>query len=259
MNETNLTENYRIFFSNIGYARGINGLLRDHLIYGYRHFYCPPWVQDEVLLQINNLIAQKDPDLCCFVEIDQGFLKKPGHDQLPKLLGNKYGFFNIENKYAQNSLLRNLILTKGKSNAFMSKKNLEFEKIYFDFGIKKLIYKIKIKENITLFFSHFSLKKKIREKQLQQVKKLFEQTPGEVIFLGDFNILKGLEELKPLLDQNNLVLLNDPTKPTFTFHKSHLLLDLCICTKTIAPFINLQIHPQPYSDHAALTLDIKFS
>lgn len=237
----------RIFFSNLGYARGINGCLRHHLIYSYRHFYCPIDTQEKILSQAGELIARENPDLCCFVEIDKGHI-----DFLAK---EKFNFFDSENKYGKKSLLRKLALTKGKGNGFMAKTKMEFEKIFFDFGVKKLIYKIRLREDLTLFFAHFSLNEKMRKMQLRQVKKLFEETKGEIIFLGDFNILKGLKELDSLL-HHNLILLNDPAQTTFNFHKSFLLLDLCLCTKKIAPFLKLTIHQQPYSDHAALTLDI---
>lgn len=244
-----LTKNYRIFFSNIGYAKGINGGLKHHLLYAYRHFYCPPHTQEKVLSQLDNLIKKENPDLCCFVEIDKNL------DQLSRLTEN-YDFFDIENKYGENSWLRTLTATKGKCNAFMTKTATNFGKFYFDCGVKRLIYKINLEENLTVFFAHFSLNKSMRQKQLLQVKQIFSDTKGEVVFLGDFNILKGLRELEPLLGEN-LILLNDPTKMTFNFHRSFLLLDLCLCTKNIAPFLNLTVHPQPYSDHAALTLDIK--
>lgn len=241
---------FRILFSNLGYATGINGCLRHHLLYSYRHFYCPIDTQEKVLSQLNLLIEKENPDLCCFVEINKD------QNHLNFLAGKKFPFFDVENKYGKKSFLRKFTPTKGKSNGFMSKVLLNYEKIFFDSGFKKLIYKISLGENLTLFFSHFSLQESVRKRQMQQVKKLFAETEGEIIFLGDFNILKGLQELEPLLHQN-LILLNDREKPTFTFYKSSLLLDLCLCTKGIAPYLNLTIHPQPYSDHAALLLEIE--
>jgi hypothetical protein len=77
---------------------------------------------------------------------------------------------------------------------------------------------------------------------------------GEVIFLGDFNILSGLEEITPLLDHGRFVLLNQQDIPTFFFHKRKLVLDLCVCSRTIGKKAVLKVIPQPYSDHAALIL-----
>ena len=123
------------------------------MLFSYHHLYCPIGTQEKVLAQVNTLIEKEDPDLSCFVEIDKG------DNQLAFLAGEKYQFSGIENKYGEKSLLRKLRATKGKSNGFMSKTQLVNDKIFFDFGIKKLIYKIELRENLTLFFSHFSLKK----------------------------------------------------------------------------------------------------
>src|SRR5262249_1023438 len=82
------------------------------------------------------------------------------------------------------------------------------------------------------------------------------ETHGEVILLGDFNIHAGFGELAPLLHENELEVLNKEEHPTFTFHKKQMALDLCICSRAIAPHIDLRIIPQPYSDHAALLLKV---
>lgn len=215
----------------------------------HRHVHCSINVQNKVLNQIKEVIKKENPDICCFVEIEKN------SNQMQKLLDGQYNFSDVTTKYGS-SWLNFFPLTKGKSNGFMAKKKIDFKKVYFNKGTKRLIYEIKINQEITLFFAHFSLNKKTRSYQLLQVKKIFEETKGGVIFLGDFNILSGLKELEPLLRQNNLVLLNNKNFPTFTFHKSLLVLDLCICTKDMVADINLKIIPQPYSDHAALLLEI---
>ena len=246
----------KILMSNLGYARGIDGSLIHHLRYAHRHVYCAPAVQQKVLEQVSSLIEMTDPDICCFVEIDQGSANSAHFNQFEALLNEKYPFFDVENKYGSSSMLRYMGLTKGKSNAFLAKHELPYEKVFFDKGFKRLIYKISLAHDITLFFAHFSLNKKVRSLQLEQVKILLETTPGEVIFLGDFNILEGLQEIAPLLENKDMVLLNSHTSPTFTFHKRQLILDLCICSKGIAPHAHLDVIPQPFSDHAALLLQL---
>ncbi len=246
-----------ILFSNIGYARGINGCIDQHIKLAHRHIYCPADAQVKILSQLNKIILDEDPDICCFVEIDKGSFPDGKFSQLKTILNEKYRYFDIENKYGQSSWLRKLPMTKGKSNAFISKHDFPYEKIYFYKGTKKLIYKVKLRDDLTLFFSHFSLSKKVREFQLFEIKKLIASQTGDVIFLGDFNILSGLDELSPLLLEDDLVLLNDKQHPTFTFHKRSLLLDLCICSKNIAKDMSIKIIPQPYSDHAALLVSLK--
>jgi endonuclease/exonuclease/phosphatase family metal-dependent hydrolase len=246
----------KILMSNIGYARGINGCLSHHIFYAHRHLYCPPDVQEQALAQLSELIEQEDPDICCFVEIEQGSPASANFNQLERLIGEKYMFYDIENKYGQMSRLRSWPLTRGKSNAFMAKRQLPYEKLYFRHGAKRLIYKIRLDAHTTLFFAHFSLKKAVRALQLEQVRELLKSTPGEIIFLGDFNVLTGLQEIAPLLHEDHFMLLNRADDPTFTFHRMKLVLDLCICSKQIARHINLRVVPQPYSDHAALLLEL---
>lgn len=247
---------HTILLSNLGYARGINGDLAQHLRFAHRHFYCPPGVQEKVLKQLSALIEQYQPDLCCFVEIDKGSRDLGNFDQLASLVNAQYAHFDIENKYGERSRLRRFAFTRGKSNAFVSKKPFPFEKIYFPHGVKRLIYKIQLEENLTLFFAHFSLKRRVRAMQLDHIKRLIADTPGEVIFLGDFNILNGFSELDEILREDGLVLLNRKEETTFQFHRRKLVLDLCLCSPSVAKRAQLTVVPQPFSDHAALVLKV---
>lgn len=249
----------KILLSNLGYARGINGCLAHHLRYAHRHVFCNELVQRQTLDQLAAIMQQETPDICCFVEIDSGSFDTAHYDQFAHLLTDDYPQYDVENKYAQGSILRTLAFTRGKSNAFIARKRYPFEKIYFTHGTKRLIYKIHITQHLTLFFAHFSLKRSVRHKQLEQTRELIHETGGEVIFMGDFNILQGINELEPLLTDGRLVLLNHPETPTFTFHTRRLMLDLCLCTPDIAARTSLRVIPQPYSDHAALVAEVRYT
>jgi endonuclease/exonuclease/phosphatase family metal-dependent hydrolase len=247
---------YKILLSNLGYARGIGGKFSHHLLYMHRHLYCSPAVQKHSLWQLAKLIAREDPDICCFVEIDKGSFTSAGFNQLQTLIDAKYAYFDIENKYAPTSHLRSFFMTRGKSNAFLAKRHFPHDKIYFARGTKRLVYRIAIEPRLTLFFAHFSLTRAVRDSQILEVRRLMSHTDGEVVFLGDFNILSGLSELEPLLGDGRFVLLNREDAPTFTFHRRRLVLDLCICTPAIAAQARLKVVPQPYSDHAALVVEV---
>ena len=246
---------HRILLSNLGYARGISGRLVHHLFYVHRHFYCSPEIQKKCLKQLMEIIEHEDPDICCFVEIDKGSLSTGMYNQFEGLMNEKYAFFDIENKYGKASPLRRFFMTSGKSNAFTAKRKVEYEKIYFSYGAKRLAYKIRLEEGLTLFFAHFSLQRAVRARQLAEAHDWMKTEKGEVIFLGDFNILEGVGELDPVLRDEEFVLLNDD-EPTFFFHTRELTLDLCIASRGIARSIDVKIIPQPYSDHAALVVDI---
>lgn len=249
----------RIFLSNLGYARGINGCLMHHVRYLHRHIYCNALVQQQALNQLRAVMVTETPDICCFVELDKGSFDTANFDQMEHLLSDDYPYYDIENKYAHKSFLRTLAFTRGKSNAFMAKYPYSFEKVYFPHGTKRLIYKVYLSDSLTLFFSHFSLKYATRIKQLHFVGELIAQEitqRREVIFMGDFNILTGLKELAPLMEGDGMKLVNREDEPTFTFHKRRLLLDLCLATPRIRDRISLRIIPQPYSDHAALLAEV---
>lgn len=246
----------KILFMNLGYARGISGSLMHHIRYAHRHLYCVPSVQKQSLNLFSGLMREEKPDIACLVEIDRGSFGTAQFNQVEHLLDNIYFFSDIENKYAQNSLLRSFGPTAGKSNAFIARKKYDFEKLSFACGVKRLVYKIKLDNELTLFFAHFSLNKTTRARQIIEAREQFRKTPGEVLFLGDFNVLSGLHEIEPILENGRRILLNRDSEPTFLFHKRKLVLDLGISTPELAARTHLRVVPQTYSDHAALILDI---
>ena len=174
---------YRIFFSNIGYAKAFDGGLKSHLLHAYRHVYCPPAVQYQALHQLKTLIDRDKPDLCCLLEIDSGSFYSSYINQISRLIDENYPFHDIADKYG--NLLRKLPLHKGKSNAFMARKKVPFERRYFASGSKRLVYRVQI-EKIVLYFAHFSLRASTRQKQFKQVHEWMNAESGEVILLGDF-------------------------------------------------------------------------
>lgn len=247
---------FKILFSNLGYAKGIDGSLWAHVKGFGRHFYCRIPIQKTVLTQVKNIIMQEQPDLCCLIEIDQGSFHSAYFNQLQDLIDEEYRFFDISNKYGDQSLLRYLPSHKGNSNAFISKVELPFERFYFSNGTKRLIHRIELPNNRFVFFAHFSLNKAIRAKQFEETNALLRQCTGEVILLADFNILGGFSELKPLLEGTGLSVLNNESDHTFTFHRRRLALDLCIGSKDLLSQMKLKIIPQPFSDHAALLVEL---
>jgi endonuclease/exonuclease/phosphatase family metal-dependent hydrolase len=247
----------KILFSNIGYAKGIDGSLFGHLRYFHRHFYSGAPTQRKVLQQLRNIIHDETPDLCCFVEIDSGSFQSAGLNQMHELTDDHYSYYDISHKYGENSLVSRLPMHGGNSNGFISKSEIKFEKLSFRYGTKRLIYRMNLDQDTVLYFAHFSLNRKVRIQQFREVHDLLAQESGEVILLADFNILHGFSELNPLLIDTGLKLLNREEEHTFTFHRQSKVLDLCLCTPGIHDRLDLKIIPQPYSDHAALLVDIR--
>lgn len=249
---------HKIFFSNVGYAKGIDGTLAQHVQRFHRHLYFGVPPQQQVLAQLKSIIKHEDPDLCCFVEVDRGSFHSSYFNQLNYLVDDDYCHYDIADKYGENNPLGRLPLFQGKSNAFISKQQLDFQKLYFKRGSKRLIYRIGLPNNITLYFGHFSLQEKVRALQLAELRNFIQTHDGEVIIMADFNIMQGFKELRPLLDRTDLMVLNDEAEHTFRLHRRSWALDLCICSQSLAERVTLRVIPQPYSDHAALLIEGDF-
>ncbi len=245
----------RVLFSNMGYARGINGSLRHHVLKAGRHIYASPAAQMPVLAQLKAIIAEERPDVCGLVEIDSGSFHSGRFNQLKALLGDGYDFFDIAGKYNPDGALGKMPFHKGKSNAFIAREDLPFERHYFRNGAKRLVYSVALPDGIRLFFAHFSLKRAIRALQMEEMRALVESVPGEAIVLADFNIMHGFSELRPML-LGGMKVMNGENDHTFMFHRRRLALDLCLCTPGLAERITVRIVPQPFSDHEALVVDI---
>jgi endonuclease/exonuclease/phosphatase family metal-dependent hydrolase len=239
----------------MGYAKGINGSLMHHAAFFSRHLYTPHMVQKNALAQLTEIIEAEDPDLCCLVEIDGGSLHVGYLDQLGALKNQNYEFHDISDKYGPQNILAQMPFHKGKSNAFMAKQSMEFQRHYLADGSKKLLYSLNLPGDIVLFFAHFSLKRKVRLRQFHELKRHLSEH-AKVIVLGDFNIMHGFSELDPLLMDGNLQLLNRHNEPTFRFHQRNHVLDLCLCSKDLAERMRLKVIPQPFSDHAALLVEV---
>lgn len=246
----------KILFSNLGYAKGISGSLQHHVRYSGRHVYVPPPVQQQVLEQFRALINAHRPDLCCLVEVDRGSFHSGYFNQIQALMCGTYCFHDIAGKYGDHRWVTRLPFHRSKCNAFLGKSDFPFERHYFSRGSKRLIYKLELTQGLTLFFSHFSLQQRVRQLQFAEMHRLVKETKGESIILADFNILNGFAELQPLLGDGHLCLLNREDEPTFTFHRRQLVLDLCLCSKSLAGCTTLTVIPQPFSDHAALLVEI---
>ncbi|MCC7037784.1 MAG: hypothetical protein IT560_10830 [Alphaproteobacteria bacterium] len=249
---------FKVLFSNIGYARGIDGTLWQHICRINRNFYCTIPLQQQVLMQLKGIIASIRPDICCFVEIDEGSVHSARFNQIKYLLDDEYRHYDIADKYGPGNWLNRLPLHFGKSSAFMSRVDYPFDKLYFTTGSKRLIHRIALPNGVMLYFTHFSLQKKVRRRQFAELRKLIDDQGVPVIVMADFNIMHGFAELQPFLDGAGLVILNDEQQPTFRLHRTTKALDLCICSRSLADKMDLKIIQQPFSDHEALLLEAEW-
>ncbi len=241
----------------MGYARNLSGSLHQHLLFAYRHFHATHAAQRKSIAGLKKIIAEHSPDVCCLLEVDKGSLNNAYFNQIHALIDPHYHFYDIENKYGEASRLRNHPVAGGKCNGFIAKSRVEFKKHYLSIGAKRLVYILRLEDELTLIFTHFALRRATRRRQFLDLRQIVEQTQGQVIIMGDFNIFGGFAEVEPLLQGLPLKVLNDALLPTFKFAKFRACLDLCIVSEGLADRCRVRVIPQPYSDHDAVLLEVE--
>jgi endonuclease/exonuclease/phosphatase (EEP) superfamily protein YafD len=214
----------KILLYNVGYYTELDGSVRDYLFRGYRYLYTPKKVVSETLQQLNTLMEQEKPDICCFIEIHKNKRNRP--------LFSAYHFGDIDNKYGFNSVLRRLPFFRNNCNGFFSKKALNFHKHYFKSGTKKLVYEIELQPNVSLFMVHFSLKASTRKKQFEELKAFLDPTKQNIL-CGDFNTFSDTQELDSFARSCGLRIVNKPSEGTFPAKDPRKAIDLFLCSATI--------------------------
>ncbi|MFH1440254.1 MAG: hypothetical protein ABIG89_06805 [Candidatus Woesearchaeota archaeon] len=251
---------FKILLTNIGYCTGLNGSLSDYVFKFYRYIYTSKKVQLDVLNKLSRIVNKEKLDLIVLIEI-----KKYQMEMLKRIISNdknnnKYNLFEVENKYSLKSLLRKILFIKNNCNGFIAKKNLKFEKHYLENGTKKLLYEIKLPNDTVLVATHFSLNKKTRKKQFDEISEKFKSK--KMIVCGDFNIFDGFDELNSIMEKCELKIAND--KPTFPSNlccsskKSNnrkKALDLFLCSEKMK--VNVKIIKDDFSDHMPILLEIE--
>ncbi|MBY0355297.1 MAG: endonuclease/exonuclease/phosphatase family protein [Rickettsiales bacterium] len=244
----------RILFSNLGYARQIDGSLRQHVQGITRHFSCPTDVQQVALQALRVLLHVHQVDIACLAEIDAGSSNNHHFNQLHYLRDATYRFSDVSNKYGNESALRNVALSRGKSNGWLSRFPLQFERRYLSSGTKRLVYFMYPPDSPPIVFGHFSLRAATRQAQFKEIAQWIRQLGRDVILLGDFNNYRGEAELAPLLDGGHLRLLGGGLH-TFNFSGYQATVDLCLASDAIASQLHVQVIPQHFSDHHALLVE----
>jgi endonuclease/exonuclease/phosphatase family metal-dependent hydrolase len=244
-----MQQEVKVLLGNIGYATGLDGTYFGYIRYANRFLYNPRHRQEEVLSRFRGMVEREQPDLVCAVEVDHGTVHTDRVNQIQCIVPDGYAHHENENKYSSSSFRQRIPFFGGKGNGFVSRNQVAFEKIYLSHGAKRLVYKIQVHENFSLYMVHFSLNYRTRHKQLAELAQIVVQEKN-VVVCGDFNILSGRRELRSFLDKTGLRLLNEHHQKTFPAARPLVALDVFCASENVIG--TLDIMPDRISDHLSV-------
>ncbi len=245
----------RIVYANLGYLREIDGSFGHHIRRAHHHLFTPRKAQMRSLALVKQALERLKPDLSCFVEIDQGSLTNGFFDQFPVLREDHHLTGTIDNKYSATRRYRRLSISRGKSNAFLANRTVDFARRYLDHGKKRLVYDIDI-DGIRVLVVHCALMRRTRAMQYAQIAEWIAERDVPSIVVGDFNAMSGESELAPLLHDGRLIHANRLLGPTFRFGPWRASLDTCLVSAELEADCRIEILDQPFSDHKMFKIDI---
>ncbi len=242
-------QTFKVLLWNIGYSTGLRGSILGYLFGWTRYVYTPRSVRAKVRSSIRSLLASEKPDLCCLLELrkKRGILPRAG----------QYAFRVSDNQYGRRSVLRSLPLFRTCADGLLSLRNVSFIKRFFRYGTKKLVYDVGIGHGLRLLLVHFSLNRRVRKKQCEELKEIIGKR-GDTIVCGDFNIFQGTSEVRSLATACALKIAGPRREPTYPSLKPRKHFDLFLCPKRLmvsaSAFPNIQT-----SDHLPVLLTLQFA
>ena len=247
----------RLILYNIQYCAGTRGNVGGYLQFWKMLF--PPRYLDYVMA---SELKKYNPDIVGLVEVDTGSIRAKKQ--------NKVTFFkemldfegHIERvKYIKkgfSGVFRRMPIIKKQANAILSKQKADHVRYHsLTNGTKRVVIEAVFEKpkKVHVMLVHLALGQKTRKKQLEQLILMVNSIKEPVILMGDFNIFKGLDEIKPLLDSTDLTYFMGKrkayTQPTIKPTKT---LDLILTSDRIK-VNNYEVLDLKFSDHLPVMID----
>jgi len=199
------------------------------------------------------LIKQKI-DVLCLAEVDGGSFRNRFKCQARQIAERlKLPFFRTETKYRKNSIWQYMGLIRKQHDAIISRIEGKFKKHQLKSGMKKLVQEY-IVNGVSIFTVHLAvLSKRVRERQLVELADIIKKCPRPHLVCGDFNINKGLQEIKEFVRQTKLKRVIE--EPTFPSISPSYYLDMFFASPGVK-IKNAGVLNIPYSDHLPIWVEI---
>ncbi|SMG31926.1 endonuclease/exonuclease/phosphatase family protein [Dethiosulfovibrio salsuginis] len=202
---------------------------------------------------IKSFLQGLSPDLVGLVEADNGSYRQAGICQAKEIAKAVGGESHFVVKYRDN--LSRLPVLKSQGNAVISRVTpLKVNCHDLGRGMKRNALEVEFND-FSMVLVHLSLGKTSREHQIGALKEICTSRKGPLILAGDYNTLKGSDELSPLIEAG-MSTVNKSGIPTFPCRRPRKELDFILVSEDIEPqgfFV-----PNTYlSDHLPLVCDLK--
>lgn len=208
------------------------------------------------LAEICRFLESLAPDVVGLIEVDAGSYRSGGRHQGEVIAGTLGHACQYRTKYHRPLWLRRVPVLNRQGNALLCRDRRRTQRFhYLQTGMKRLVLELELPQ-LTIFLVHLSLRRKVRTRQLAELRELVRDQVRPHIVAGDFNLLRGKHEIHPFLAATGLATANTGSLPSFPSWAPKRHLDLVLCS----PEIRVEQFRVPrvrHSDHLPLVCDFR--
>ena len=217
----------KVLFWNLGYSRNIDGSLSSHLKNVHKFLRIDVNSQQKTLDKVIEIVQLVSPDVFAYAEVQTGSFANREFDQHAYLAEKLSGILHEDavTKYGD-TILSSLPYHKGNSNGVITTVPASIKNHLLLHSSKKLVQIVTL-HGVTIFVVHLPLLSKDRRLQIKELSGLINNVKGEVVVIGDFNIMNGYDELHDLQRKTDLKIAGEGVV-TFPSYKPKMALDICL-------------------------------
>lgn len=241
----------KILIYNIAYSTGLKGTLAGYLTNFWRYLI---WAPRKNFRNLSEFLKQQNADIICLIETDTGSLRNRFKSQVRSIAETlSFPHWWSASKYGPKSPSRLIPTLRKQHDAVLSRIDGTMETHYLKHGGKKLVQEF-IVNGISVFVVHLALRASVRKKQLKELTSILAQCPRPHLVCGDFNIFKGLHEIRDFLANSHLSLVQG--EPTFPSFRPTSTIDLILTSEKIR-VKDAGIPQVLFSDHLPVWVEIE--
>ena len=240
----------KILLYNMAYGTGLNGSWKQYFLKTKRYFWLPLFHSKKIA----QLLKKQRADVLCLIEVDGGAWRNRFCSQVKSIAKKiNFNFYHSKSKYHPKSIWNLIPFVRKRHDAIIANKKGDVFFHYLNKGMKKLIQEFVV-DNISIFTAHLAvLSEKVRKKQFEELAKIVMACSRPFVLCGDFNIQKGLKEVKEFAEITGLQLVKLPATWPSCNPKKHF--DLFFTSPGVK-IKDAGIIKSEYSDHLPVWVEI---